>query len=177
MGRGTCLLEGCNYPLSARGYCKLHYDRFMRHGSVGPVRVLRNYHATDTRGPYDGCWEWTGGCIAGYGTTHVDGKKVLVHRAVYSAIYGPLDADDCVLHRCDNPPCFRPDHLFLGTKADNTGDMIAKGRNRRKLTEDDVRAIRARYPDETTRALGEKFGVHSGQISRIVRRISWQHVA
>lgn len=92
------------------------------------------------RGPFDGCWEWCGATTAsGYGVSAsgwTAGSR-LVHRRVYEAIYGPFDPALSVCHRCDNPPCFRPDHLFLGTAADNIADMVTKGRHSRaaaKLT-------------------------------------------
>lgn len=82
------------------------------------------------RGPFLGCWEWTGGKQAkGYGYLFKRDEEKLTHRRVWAAIYGPIPDGLYVLHRCDNPPCFRPDHLFLGTKADNNRDMVEKGRH------------------------------------------------
>lgn len=59
----------------------------------------------------------------------VGGKSKYAHRLMWEEVNGPIPHGMCVLHRCDNPPCIRPDHLFLGTKADNVRDMIAKGRD------------------------------------------------
>lgn len=90
----------------------------------------RNRDAMDYRGPYAGCWEWTGSTNdSGYGTLYRPPNPALLHRRVYEAIFGPIPDDLCVLHRCDNPPCFRPDHLFLGTIGDNNRDMRDKGRH------------------------------------------------
>lgn len=78
------------------------------------------------------CWPWTGGrCPRGYGRIGNDDKKmknVLTHRAAYEDAIGPVPEGMNVLHRCDNPPCCNPAHLWIGTRADNNADMAAKGR-------------------------------------------------
>lgn len=104
-----------------------------------------------------------------------------------------------VLHECDNPPCVRPEHLFLGTAADNADDKTAKGRQAKgedhgkriragqvkvgelhpnsAVSESDVRTIRERYAaGELQRVLAEEYGVTATAISYIVRRINWKHV-
>ena len=77
------------------------------------------------------CWEWQGARIpAGYGSINPkahEGEK-LAHRLVWHVTYGPIPEGQWVLHKCDNPPCCRPDHLFLGTHRDNMTDMASKGR-------------------------------------------------
>jgi hypothetical protein len=81
------------------------------------------------------CWEWQGAHDPfGYGfrwTTRVKGKKRhrrMLHIEVWKKVHGPTPPKMCVLHKCDNPPCWNPEHLFLGTKKDNTHDAIRKGR-------------------------------------------------
>lgn len=82
----------------------------------------------------DECWTWTASKDdKGYGKIGLPGRKGwgFAHRVSYSLEHGvELTPDQKVLHRCDNPPCVRPDHLFLGTAADNAADMVAKGRSR-----------------------------------------------
>lgn len=77
------------------------------------------------------CIEWTGARFAngGYGAKKVRGKMCRVHRLEWERVHGPIPEGLCVLHRCDNPPCYNIDHLFLGTVMDNVRDMIAKGRD------------------------------------------------
>lgn len=79
-----------------------------------------------------GCWEWTGATIKkGYGVIRVGKRHLLyVHRVMLELILGrPLEAKERSLHRCDNPPCGNPEHLFVGTTADNNRDADRKGRS------------------------------------------------
>jgi hypothetical protein len=130
-----------------------------------------------------GCWPWTGSTAhGGYGHFRWDGKLTGTHRVAWTIAYGSIPKDLCVLHRCDNPPCCRPDHLFLGTHAENGQDRAAKGRSLRrngpdgrcKLSAADVAAIRARAADgERQNALAHEYGVSAGALSMIVRRRRW----
>jgi hypothetical protein len=80
----------------------------------------------------NGCWEWLAQTDErGYGRVTVKGKKIFAHRFSYELFVGPA-ADLFVLHSCDNPSCVRPDHLRLGTHADNMADMRARGRAHRR---------------------------------------------
>lgn len=96
--------------------------------------ATRFWKHVDTTGA---CWVWTaakvgGDMSMGHGVMRLQDpvRNALVHRVSWELHYGPIPDGFCVLHRCDNPPCVRPDHLFLGTKADNTADMMRKGRKR-----------------------------------------------
>ena len=80
----------------------------------------------------DGCWEWIGvRTVKRYGrhTEPLTGRKLRAHRLSWEIHFGPIPDGLCVLHHCDNPPCVRPDHLFLGTDKDNSVDRVRKGRN------------------------------------------------
>lgn len=142
------------------------------------------------------CWPWAGyRTRGGYGAIHVgsrsNGTRALVyaHRLAYGFATGPIPAGMCVLHTCDNPPCVNPAHLRLGTKADNTADMVAKGRHRyvphrgedhpqARLTAPTVRAIRASYAagGRTLQSLADEYGISLTHSSAIVRRKVWAHL-
>ena len=130
-----------------------------------------------------GCWPWTGARTrGGYGQVwQAGGRKtgirwVYAHRIAYELATGPIPAGRNVLHRCDNPPCCRPDHLFVGTHADNMADMSSKGRAampNAKLSEADVAAIRS-SAGETQTSLAERYGVTQSAISRILHGKRWK---
>lgn len=83
----------------------------------------------------DGCWEWTGKRLPrGYGQIRINEPRVMVltHRVSYELAFGPIPEGMNVCHRCDNPPCVRPDHLFLGTTQENATDRKLKGRGHRR---------------------------------------------
>lgn len=101
--------------------------------STANVPITANFFARIQRS--DACWLWTGGRgTRQYGKWSVRGKWYPAHRLAYTAFVGLIPDGMLVLHKCDNPPCVRPDHLFLGTHADNTADMIAKGRSQFSAT-------------------------------------------
>ncbi len=84
----------------------------------------------ETERPRMGCWTFLGQWKRSdrYGRMQIDGLITYAHRIAYALAFGPIPADLFVCHHCDNPQCVRPDHLFLGTQADNVKDMWAKGR-------------------------------------------------
>lgn len=144
----------------------------------------RFWARVDTTGD---CWTYTGPKNRlGYG---VAGHKALpdrsrfAHRYAWQVTNGPIPEGMRVLHRCDNPPCVNPDHLWLGTIADNNRDRKVKGRSSRgqashlaKVDVDTVRAIRAERV-LTQRQMAAKYGIHRSQVQRIVYRVDWAHVA
>jgi HNH endonuclease len=130
------------------------------------------------------CWVWTGRLLrSGYGHFYA-GKAWRAHRYAFEAYVGPTGGLH-VLHRCDNPPCCNPAHLFLGTPADNAADKAAKGRTGRekrmgsgnglaKLDDDAVRLIRASHLSAAT--LAAQFGVSKVAINYARNRTTWSHV-
>ena len=136
-----------------------------------------------------GCWTWNGSKNnKGYGQFKVDRKMKRAHRVAWTmARAEPLRDGECVLHRCDNPACVRPDHLFLGTIGDNNRDTAAKGRHadmrgsrhpRAKLRDEDIHEIRRRLArGETGREIGARYGVGQAQIYRIKAGVGWAHIA
>lgn len=115
------------------------------------------------------CWLWTAGKNhAGYGSFYVFPKIIeLAHRLSWIMAYGgPIHQSTFICHRCDNPACVRPDHLFKGTQLDNMRDMGRKGRGRRILTPEQIREIKRRCEaGENQRVLAREFGVTHKAIS------------
>jgi HNH endonuclease len=149
----------------------------------------------------DACWIWDGTTTQhGYGKIRTGrGTTTGAHRFAWESKHGPIPHGLRVLHRCDNPICVNPDHLFLGTQRDNIHDMIEKRRHLHgdahraavslrlprgshvhgaKLTEDGVRAMRARYAQgESMRQLAAAFGIRKGTVWQVVTGKSWKHVS
>lgn len=125
----------------------------------------------------DGCWEWNGQKHkTGYGIFDWKGCPYLAHRVSYWLRHGEMP-ELCVLHRCDNPVCVRPGHLFLGTRPDNSRDMCLKLRQSKKLTADAVKEIRARgKAGETFAGLAREFGVSGEAVSKICRGENWKYL-
>lgn len=151
------------------------------------TRLLSRIAVTDS-----GCWEYIGARNwKGYGAIGIGGRKGRVigaHRASWMVHHGEIPGDLQVLHRCDNPPCVNPDHLFLGTPGDNMDDKVQKGRAagapgesnpKHKLTASAVREIRDRYAagGVTMRALAAEYAVSCPCIYNIVSHKTWSHVA
>lgn len=144
------------------------------------------------RGPEE-CWEWTAVRLPkGYGQFHVAGKTVLAHRFAYELYFGSIAPGIVVCHRCDNPPCVNPAHLFAGTTSDNQRDKVAKGRavsngpkikgegnGRARLSAEDVVAIRALHAatGESAARIADRYGISPTAARKIVVRETWKHVA
>lgn len=131
----------------------------------------------------DGCWEWTGPRgTKGYGLIQIAGVSHATHRLSWELKHGLIPDGLCILHRCDNPPCVRPSHLFLGTPGDNNRDTSAKGRNkygeahgRSKLTIDQAVAIRSRrLAGESVSSLSREFDIARGVVRQIAAGTLWR---
>jgi hypothetical protein len=169
-------------------------DRQRRRPGPKPAFLAERLAAQIDSSLLDGCWPWRGDCSdSGYGRIRVgsaaDGTRrmELAHRVKWRITFGDIPDGLDVLHKCDNPPCCRPDHLFLGTNADNMRDRDAKGRGtppphyvgelhpRAKLTANDVATIRTLVASGASQsALGRQFGVTHSAIGRIVRGTGWK---
>jgi hypothetical protein len=150
--------------------------------NLTPKQIERFWSKVNRRGPED-CWEWQRGRFSnGYGlvTLHPFGN-FLAHRIAYAIGYGRAPGQLFVCHRCDNPRCCNPAHLFLGTCADNLADMRAKQRGamgeaspHAKLTTSVVLAILA--SDESQQALGDRYEVSQTAVGNIRRGKTWGHI-
>ena len=137
------------------------------------------------------CWEWQGAKErAGYGHLNNRGQMVKAHKFSYEIFIGKINKGMEICHRCDNPPCVRPSHLFQGSRADNAMDAFLKGRNipprfvgenhpMAKLSASQADEIRKLYATGgwTHRALGERFEISHCQIGKILRGQSFVEAA
>lgn len=134
--------------------------------------------------PMSGCWLWTASKLQdGYGRLRVGNITEGAHRVSYKLNRGKIPEGLCVLHTCDVSACVNPEHLWLGTVADNNADMMKKGRGvfvkgakngSSKLTETQVIEIRASTKNQYV--LAEEYRTSQGHISGILSRKSWSHI-
>jgi len=147
-----------------------------------PERIANFWAKVDKESHVGGCWVWQGAKFSkGYGAIQLGvGNTARTHRVSYVLHNGPFDDDLVVCHKCDNPACVNPLHLFLGTEADNAADRKNKGRSARqyggkngqsKLTDNIVVSI---YQDpRTNRDIAAEYGVASSLVSQIRHRKIW----
>lgn len=148
------------------------------------------------------CWEWAASRRNNYGQAYFGGKRLVAHRLIYEHLCGPIPPGMFVCHRCDNPPCCNPAHLFLGTNMDNVRDAMSKGRLKRrqhgppdrrrhyaskarrgegngraKLSEGDVIAIRQSHSSgELAASIAARFKITAVQVRQIARGLRWRHL-
>ena len=148
----------------------------MAHMSTIIDRFWRNVEKTD------GCWNWTAHLNSkGYGRLWAQRKLWQAHRFSYFITHGPIPDGLFVCHRCDNPRCVRPSHLFLGTCLDNSQDMSKKGRaawgekcSHSKLRQIDVENIRNLHAEGISVAqIAQRYGMSRQQIYNIIDRKHW----
>jgi len=193
----TCSVEGCEEKRDSLGFCSIHYWRVKKYGEAGPAqkltgrgvplkdRLLAGRKTTD-----DGCWEWTRGTRGKmkYGTLCVNGKNEGVHRLSAHVFQGfDLGSPMLICHSCDNPLCFNPDHLFVGTHKDNSDDKFKKGREHyfsgedhpnAKYTVEQVREIRRlRAKGMTLPEISKRTGVKWNTVQAVCAGYHWKDVA
>lgn len=192
----TCDLPDCDAPFAARGMCRKHYQAWCKAtpkdrrppGQPGLSRLSLSdrFWSKVQKGDPDACWLWQGACGGtGHGMFWVspDRKRQSAHAIaleLHTGVQRPAGTFCC--HRCDNPSCCNPKHLYFGTPAQNSRDMVARGRNdhgsskvNALLSESQVTEIRVRYfGGETAVSLACEFGIAPGHLSNITRGRMWR---
>ena len=196
----NCSFLGCTNSALCKGLCAAHYQQ-QRQGK--PLKPLQQqFHGLTELERLDkwtsvmpnGCWRWMGSIKSRNNRPQSEwhgqwrnkaGEIELTHRASWRIRVGEIPRNALVLHRCDNPRCVNPDHLFLGTQADNVADMWDKGRaspgisrgsdhGMSKLNEDLVREIRK--SKETGPAIAARLEISTTTVYDVRNRRIWRHI-
>lgn len=156
----------------------------------GLIKATCSFWSRVIRKGKDECWIWQGatyGKASPYGKQWCNGRGMKAHRFSWLVHFGPIPDGLLVCHKCDNPRCVNPNHLFLGTHKDNSEDSAKKGRNHRergtarycaKLTDEKVAIILSRYNGRRYGGdrLARDFGVSRTAIYNIIYGLRWKHV-
>lgn len=187
-----CSMDGCGNKVHAKNYCKKHYNRWKTHGDAGYVDInshkeipLQERLFAQIEKMPNGCWEWRGGCDkkTGYGKIRINSKSNFIHRVMYELYNGEIAEGMFICHKCDNPPCCNPDHLFQGTHADNMRDKTKKGRQSKgerngaaRLTWEDVCKARELYEtgNYTIRQIAEMYNYSEGTMWEVLNYKLWK---
>lgn len=187
-----CVFKGCFKKAHSKGLCIAHYQQqrtgkklkplqFQVHGKTEKERFFARIGKLES-----GCWQWLGSLNAGYGQFRLDtGAIILSHRYSYLLHKGGSIEGLVVMHTCDNPKCVNPDHLVLGTQADNVQDMHKKGRDKKraliginhslsKLNDEAVREIRK--SSDSIMSIAKRFDVSRASIYDVLSGKTWKHV-
>jgi len=185
-----CARENCG-GFTKRLYCSarcaniVNGEKFRASGAV--AKRYRNsveyfWDNVDKSNGVDACWPWTGSRrTRGYGQFIINGKIWVASRLAYVSTFGNIPEGELVLHKCDNPPCCNPDHLFTGSHIDNVRDKIEKNRGAKGEQQGHARFKNSDIPNilkrirsgETQQSVATSFGVHYSTISCIVRGVNW----
>lgn len=195
-----CSFDGCAGKSHSKGLCGSHYAQQRVGKPLAPLQ--QQFHGLSEQDRFwkwvskmpNGCWRWMGSIKRRKNRPQSEwhgqwrnaaGEIELTHRASWRMLVGDIPRGGLILHRCDNPRCVNPDHLFIGTQADNVADMWDKGRarpgksageshGRSKLTEQNVREIRV--SGDNGSELASRYGVSTSVIYSVLKGTTWKHV-
>lgn len=175
-----CSIEECGGRIVAKGLCDKHYRRARKFGSATARNdrygiPLRERLVARSQRVENGCIEWIGTKNDdGYGNIKIGRRNCLVHRIAFELDRGLIQVGKCVCHHCDNPSCINVDHLFLGTRAENTADMLEKRRHcygernpKAKLSDRQIEEIRNSL--DSGRIVAERLGIAKSYVSKLRR--------
>lgn len=167
----TCGVQFVGTDHIRKVYCSVPCHK---HRNKDPERAVEGFWAkVDKSGP---CWIFTGAKLrSGYGHIVRMGIHYQAHRYAWLITNGEIGKFD-VLHKCDNPPCCNPAHLYLGTEKDNMRDVRMRGRDRRYFPPEKVREIRGLLGKMKNKEIAKMFNVRPGVISRIAVGKSYRDV-
>lgn len=179
--RKPCVIDGCKRPSHGLGYCAPHYHKWRVTGNPTHVRVytktplVDRFWAKVVRSDGEQCWGWAGATQhGGYGTIWDGQRLIRANRYSYELHFGSIPDGMAVCHRCDNPPCCNPAHLFLGSHAENMADAQSKGRTRFGITcltaEAIQTAISLRSNGASYTSIGARLGVSHKTVIRAIER-------
>lgn len=202
MSGEICCIKECEAKVDKHGMCGKHWYRMKNYGNPTLVAIKQLHGMTPEErfwarvNKTDSCWLWIGGKTKSrskeeYGviTFHAPNgqkkKHAMAHRYSWEIHNGPIPEGMLVCHKCDNPPCVNPDHLFLGTILDNNIDKLEKGRHRwgnmrgvehgmSKLNDEKVKAIRK--DERPDKVIAKEYGVCRVTVQEIQARKTWKHV-
>ncbi len=187
-----CTVENCDKDTHARRYCMKHYTRYRRHGDplgghyfggegrirIDSPRFAKRFWsrvaitADDTR-----CWLWQAGLFSsGYGQIFVDNREQLAHRIAWQLANERVPMLD-ILHSCDVPACVNPKHLHEGTHKENMQEALQRGRFATKVTENQVREIRAlKQEGYLHKDIAILYGINRQNVGMICSRKTWRYI-
>lgn len=182
----NCNIEFTNkYRHSNAKFCS-HKCAGLKKRITNPLYLVDFFYERITKSEY--CWIWNGSKDKnGYGKLRFNNKELRAHRVSWKIHYGEIPKNIFVCHKCDNPSCTNPEHLFLGTAKDNTNDMIRKGRkifsigeksSNAKLNETQViEILKLLKIENNIDKIAEMFCVHKNTISCIKHKRTWKYLS
>lgn len=189
---GKCSVPGCYSKSAKKGLCDKHYSRLQKHGSTDACKferdnpdkmsIMERIKKNKKVNRSTGCWEWQKFRNKhGYGKITYEGKKWIVHRLAFSVFVDKIPEGGLVLHKCDNPCCCNPSHLYLGNHSDNNNDVIRRDRRNKEEKPniiDKYTAIQifSLLGEKSNKDISELFNVSIQSVSRLRRKITHQEI-